>query len=712
MTNPASPPLVALLGRDDGARAQLRGALIEFGAQVVVEAEPAAARAAQVLEAGTTTVVVNLASGVDEDLEHLQELFDSPQVNVVFNEAEVSGALEGWDLARWARHLAAKVLGHDNTLPPPPAGAVPLTPDMSAELRPGAPLTPEQQTTSRPIEEFVAEAEFLVDDVPQNRLSLGNAAPPVAEPAVIEPEADFSFEFDLASLDNALQADRVAPATDSVTESVPETAESGLNFADFGLAPEPELPVQRKTNPEQTEQTQAELAQVEMEPVSEPVIEMEVAEDDFIELPDIDADSLDLLDESVALSEAPAETLAAEEADADFSFDLGDLAVESINFEEDATRTSAQVPSVSINFSSDGSDLDEGNLLDDDVAALAASLDALEKTLPEAPEVEDFSLSLVDTDDDESGVAVPVAAVREPAESSFGSLSLASLDDDVPATSEPLAEKPAARTFDTGNFGSLSLASLDDDAPAAQPVAAPKASAFGMNLGSGLSLEPVEGEGGNEVDPLMVAMGLVEAPPALPEPSADTPPALSRVVALGASIGGPDAVRNFLGALPENFPAVFLLVQHLENGYFERLAQQLQKSVKMPVSVLGEAKVQEGHVYVVPANARFSISQDGSVSAHAHEVPPHYTPSIDNLFVEVAERFGARVTAIIFSGMAGDAIEGATRITTAGGEVWVQDPSSCVVSSMVDGATARGVVEFTGSPRELADKLLIRYGRI
>src|SRR5690606_13320434 len=144
---------------------------------------------------------------------------------------------------------------------------------------------------------------------------------------------------------------------------------------------------------------------------------------------------------------APAETLAVEEADADFSFDLGDLAVESVSFEEDATRTSAQVPSVSINFSSDGSDLDEGNLLDDDVAALAASLDALEKTLPEAPEVEDFSLSLVDTDDDESGVAVPVAAVREPAESSFGSLSLASLDDDVPATSEPLAEKPEARTF-------------------------------------------------------------------------------------------------------------------------------------------------------------------------------------------------------------------------------------------------------------------------
>lgn len=79
--------------------------------------------------------------------------------------------------------------------------------------------------------------------------------------------------------------------------------------------------------------------------------------------------------------------------------------------------------------------------------------------------------------------------------------------------------------------------------------------------------------------------------------------------------------------------------------------------------------------------------------------------------MDVADRFGRNATAIIFSGMAGDAVEGAAYLTTKGGEVWVQDPQSCVVSSMVDGARARGVVEFIGSPRELAQRCVARVKR-
>ena len=59
----------------------------------------------------------------------------------------------------------------------------------------------------------------------------------------------------------------------------------------------------------------------------------------------------------------------------------------------------------------------------------------------------------------------------------------------------------------------------------------------------------------------------------------------------------------------------------------------------------------------------------------------------------------------------GDAIEGAVYLTSVGGEVWAQDPASCVVSSMVDGARARGVVEFLGSPRELAERCVEKYGK-
>src|SRR5690606_19531718 len=117
-----------------------------------------------------------------------------------------------------------------------------------------------------------------------------------------------------------------------------------------------------------------------------------------------------------------------------------------------------------------------------------------------------------------------------------------------------------------------------------------------------------------------------------------------------------------------------------------------------------------GEVLVVTSSDRLLLARDGGVDLLPITEPPHYRPCIDDVLRDVADRFGASATAIIFSGMAADAIEGAAHLASVGGEVWVQDPESCVVSSMVDGAQARGIVEFVGSPRELADHCVERYG--
>ncbi|MGE4358884.1 MAG: chemotaxis protein CheB, partial [Lysobacteraceae bacterium] len=114
---------VALLGRDDGARRQLRDALQELGASIAFEGEPSAAPGPSALGGALNVVIVNLEEGLDDTLDHLQAVLDDPEINVVFNDADVSRSLEGWELARWARHLAAKVLGHGETMPPVPEGA-------------------------------------------------------------------------------------------------------------------------------------------------------------------------------------------------------------------------------------------------------------------------------------------------------------------------------------------------------------------------------------------------------------------------------------------------------------------------------------------------------------------------------------------------------------------------------------------------------------
>jgi two-component system chemotaxis response regulator CheB/chemosensory pili system protein ChpB (putative protein-glutamate methylesterase) len=182
---------------------------------------------------------------------------------------------------------------------------------------------------------------------------------------------------------------------------------------------------------------------------------------------------------------------------------------------------------------------------------------------------------------------------------------------------------------------------------------------------------------------------------------------VERIWVLGASIGGPEAVRDFLGALPANFPALFVLAQHMGEEFLELMSAQLAKSIALVVRnpTHGE-RVAHGDVLIVPTTHRVQIDKEGVVKmAHLPE-KTQYTPSIDQVLRDVADAFGDKAGAIIFSGMAHDAIEGSKYLKSKGGTIWVQDPDTCVISSMVDGAREAGVVSFMGSPQQLAQKML------
>ncbi len=113
---------VALLGRAGKARDQLHRALAESGAAIVAEGDPAELDPATVAGFAPTCYLVSLEPAIERSLERFDELLASPGVEVMFDDAETSARLDGWDLNRWARHIANKLLGHDG-LPPAPAGA-------------------------------------------------------------------------------------------------------------------------------------------------------------------------------------------------------------------------------------------------------------------------------------------------------------------------------------------------------------------------------------------------------------------------------------------------------------------------------------------------------------------------------------------------------------------------------------------------------------
>ena len=113
----------------------------------------------------------------------------------------------------------------------------------------------------------------------------------------------------------------------------------------------------------------------------------------------------------------------------------------------------------------------------------------------------------------------------------------------------------------------------------------------------------------------------------------------------------------------------------------------------------------------MPTTHRLQVDAEGVITlAHLPEKKPD-SPSIDQVLRDAADAFGDKAGAIIFSGMAHDAIEGSQYLKSKGGWIWAQDPDTCVISSMVDGAREAGVVEFLGSPKQLAEKMIAEYAK-
>ncbi|HWQ94495.1 MAG TPA: chemotaxis protein CheB [Gammaproteobacteria bacterium] len=187
-----------------------------------------------------------------------------------------------------------------------------------------------------------------------------------------------------------------------------------------------------------------------------------------------------------------------------------------------------------------------------------------------------------------------------------------------------------------------------------------------------------------------------------------------RVWVLGASIGGPQAVKSFLNAIPVELPIAFVLAQHIGTGFATLLAQQLDSTAAFQV-----IPAQSGHslrhhqVVLAPVEENLVINAEGQLELKPFtEDDRLYRPSIDAIMTNVAQRFGRHAGAIIFSGMGNDGLRGAQSIIEHGGVVWAQDAESCLISSMPDHARKAGLVSFNGTPEMLAKRLVEQLSHV
>lgn len=178
------PARVALLGIEGDVRAQLRQVLLDYGAQISIEADPRAVGPEALSEAGSSIIVVSLDESIEDALDAFRLVFDDPAVSVIFDDASVTRKLGGWELARWARHLASKISGDAAImLPVAPTDANRL-PSFDMRPQPGAPTRPDQEMSAATLSEYTHDTSDLAREVPALELPGGGEKMPYAPPYV------------------------------------------------------------------------------------------------------------------------------------------------------------------------------------------------------------------------------------------------------------------------------------------------------------------------------------------------------------------------------------------------------------------------------------------------------------------------------------------------------------------------------------------------
>ena len=179
---------------------------------------------------------------------------------------------------------------------------------------------------------------------------------------------------------------------------------------------------------------------------------------------------------------------------------------------------------------------------------------------------------------------------------------------------------------------------------------------------------------------------------------------------LGASLGGPEALKRFLAEIPYDLPVAFIIAQHLGENFVSLLAEQLNRYTEFSVLVpKGGHVIRHHEVLVTPTNECISINPIGAVELKKIPEQIKYTPSINHAIQDVAVRYKNKSGAIIFSGMCDDGVEGCDFLVKKGGQVWVQDTESCVISAMSESVVKNVPVNFSGTPEMLAKQLVSFY---
>jgi len=227
---------VALLARAGAARDRLREALVAAGGRIVLEEDPNQLEPSALAAAAPQVVLVALEPAVEDALERLESVLETPELSLLFEEAELAARREGWEVQRWIRHLAAKLQGHGNVLPP---GLEHEEAEPAIALEPGMPPRPADGHVDAPLQFHLDEAQVQAYDLPADEIYEAPARALAPRPEVLSFEELIAGAAQpappVAAMPPPLPAEQ--PVTvPVVTESETESAKAPLgDFSSWSL---------------------------------------------------------------------------------------------------------------------------------------------------------------------------------------------------------------------------------------------------------------------------------------------------------------------------------------------------------------------------------------------------------------------------------------------------------------------------------------------
>ncbi|AKL99954.1 MULTISPECIES: protein-glutamate methylesterase/protein-glutamine glutaminase [Burkholderia cepacia complex] len=184
-----------------------------------------------------------------------------------------------------------------------------------------------------------------------------------------------------------------------------------------------------------------------------------------------------------------------------------------------------------------------------------------------------------------------------------------------------------------------------------------------------------------------------------------------KLIIIGASTGGTEAIREVLTPLPPDAPAV-LIAQHMPPGFTKSFAQRLNGLCRIAVKEAehGE-RVLPGHAYIAPGHAHLLLARSGAnYIAQLSDEPPvnRHRPSVDVLFRSAATHAGKNAIGVILTGMGRDGAAGLLEMKRAGAHTFAQDEASCIVFGMPREAIALGGADEIAPLAEMSRRVMAR----